>query len=115
MTSDIAPGDVVEAVFDAKVGSFIAMDRPGGYHVRPGDRAIVAGFTTVGRYSQCDQCLDKSQRGILLVEYPLKAGVAWCFCEWRRVGPTKAQQLARFKEDLNLAPAVIAALKEAVR
>lgn len=97
--SDIGPGDVVEAVFPAYVGSFLT-GRAEGYRIKVGDRAIVSALTTVGRFSQCDNCGDKSQRGLLLKEYPLREAVAWCFCEWRRVGPTRAELSKRFAEDL---------------
>jgi hypothetical protein len=85
MTTDIGPGDVVEALIacDHWLYSFPASTR-----------------ATVGELNlrRCDCC--GYPFGLVLVEYPLNVG-GWCARHWRKIGGSKADTVRRFAEDLN--------------
>lgn len=99
--SDIGRGDVVEATMDMSVTAAFG----GPYVVAKGTRAIVLGIAPY-RVSMCPTCGKRNGPGIQLVEYPLRAGIAWCVCEWRKVGGSREDHVGWFAEYLKGQPVI---------
>lgn len=98
--TDLGKGDVVAAVSDMRVSSMWTGRGP--YHIKTGDRAIVA--EVVNNHGFCTACgTPHDLVGLKLEEYPLRDGVLFCPCEWRKIGPGAAETVARFAH--HLAPA----------
>lgn len=102
--TDLGKGDVVVAVSDMSVNSMWTTG-PGPYHIKTGDRAIVAEIVRTNGW--CTGCGNKpaNEVGLKLEEYPLRPGVFFCPCEWRKIGPSEAETVARFAHHLTPAHA----------
>lgn len=99
MSTDLGKGDVVAAVSDLSViGAWTATGRP--YVVKAGQRAIVA--ETVHTAGACCTVCGRPPHlvGLKLEEYPLRPGVLFCPCEWRKIGGSEAETVARFAHHL---------------
>lgn len=101
--TDIGKGDVVVAVKEMHVSGLFTGHGP--YIVQPRSRAIVAGLTNM-RTSTCPECGDCVGPGLILEEWPLKEGVAWCLCEWRKFGGSKDDHVRQFAEYLKAKPLI---------
>lgn len=100
---DLGPGDVVEAMVELHVSPDVT-GQGAGYDIDKGSRAIVAqvGPTRIG---VCIVCGDATGPALLLLDYPLRTGVAWCaVCEWRKVGGSKADHLKWFADHVRPKP-----------
>jgi hypothetical protein len=103
--TDIGKGDVVASVRGRIVGWGLTPGRV-PYLIRPGDRAIVAGFADP-KPNLCDMCGRVEGPGILLEEYPLIQGLSWCHCEWKRVGGSQSDHVGFFAEYVKPKPAPV--------
>lgn len=101
--TDIGKGDVVAAVASMSIsGMWTASGR--SYSVKAGQRAIVAEVVKAG--GVCTACgAPPDLTGLLLEEYPLKQGVLFCPCEWRKVGGGEEEHVAQFAHHLKPAKA----------
>lgn len=102
--TDIGPWDVVEAIKDMSITAPMTGGR-GPYVIARGQRATVEKLITE-RSSICAVCGDTKGPGLLLVEYPLGQGIAWCPCEWRKIGGSQADHVRWFAEYLKAKPVV---------
>jgi hypothetical protein len=102
--TDIGKGDVVAATRRIVVSAVLTANK-GGYLIEPGTRAIVAGFTD-GRESMCPECGDRHAAGLLLEQYPLIHRVAWCQCEWRKIGGSRSDHVGWFEGYLKTTPII---------
>jgi hypothetical protein len=107
--TDLGKGDVVAAVHDVSVAG--VWTGHGDYNIKAGQRAIVEEVRQC--LGTCTGCSHKpAVIGIRLVEYPLERWVLWCPCEWRRIGGSEADHVARFAGYLKPKPVLAqAALK----
>ena len=87
--TDIGPGDVVEAVCDL-------------FNVAPkGTRSIVSDVLNVE--AVCTRCNSAFGQGLLIKGVPVPPSyIWWCTCEWKKIGGSRTQTVARFAEDLNV-------------
>jgi len=83
--TDLGPGDVVEAL-DSEPGYWSA-----------GDRHVVVALKKA--YKPCVTCGDSTPVGLTL------SGLGdWCWCvqHWRKIGGSREDTAARFREDLTV-------------
>ncbi len=99
MMTDIGKGDVVAAIHDMSVSVFWAAPGHGPYVIAAGQRAIVAEVCHAGQV--CTGCgATNNLTGLILEEYPMRPCVAWCPCEWKKLGPSQDETVAQFAKHL---------------
>lgn len=96
MSGELGKGDVVVATTDQE--PFPPWYE---YHVTKGDRGIVSAVVTV-RTRGVPGCLCGSPFGLKVEPFSLLDDLAWCACQWRKIGGSQADTVRRFAEDLNL-------------
>lgn len=99
MSTDIGPGDCVEAKIEMWISKAWTAPGQDGYVIHPGTRTVVVDLSPK-RHSICSTCGVRDQPGLLLTDYPLMPYVAFCPCEWRKIGGSKGEHVKQFAEYL---------------